>query len=156
MMKKLFLLLILFFSLNSNAQTVLEVLKALSGKTDEQTSNNIVKQEPTLIEFYNNTGAEISACYAYYNNEDRCWTSVGWYTIPPYSPKTINIGNYTGNIYIRGRQGLLTEWGSGDGQFCVDATQAFTIKFADTKDCWSKKKFSKYIVRSGVNKWTFN
>lgn len=155
-MKKLFLLFILFFSINSNAQTVLEVLKALSGKTDEQTSNNIVKQDPTLIEFYNNTGTEISACYAYYNNEDRCWTSVGWYTVPAYSYKTIDIGNYIGNIYIRGRQGLLTEWGSGDGQFCVDATQAFTIKFADTKDCWSKKKFSKYIVKSGVNKWTFN
>ena len=71
-MKKLYLLFILFFSINSNAQTVLEVLKALSGKTDEQTSNNIVKQEPTLIEFYNNTGTEISACYAYYNNEDKC------------------------------------------------------------------------------------
>ncbi len=114
------------------------------------------KQNPTLIEFYNNTGTEISACYAYYNNEDRCWTSVGWYTIPSYSYKTIDIGNYTGNIYIRGRQGLVTEWGSGDGQFCVDATQAFNIKFADTKDCWSKKKFTKRSVVPGVNKWTFN
>lgn len=113
-------------------------------------------QNSTLIEFYNNTGSDISACYAYYNNEDRCWTSVGWYTVPPYSNKTIDIGNYTGNIYIRGRQGLATEWGSGDGQFCVDATQAFNIKFADTKDCWSKKKFSKCSVNPGVNKWTFN
>lgn len=121
-----------------------------------QTSTNNSKQNSTLIEFYNNTGAEISACYAYYNNDDKCWTSVGWYNIPSYSYKTINIGNYTGNIYIRGRQGLVTEWGSGDGQFCVEATQAFNIKFADTKDCWSKKKFTKYYVVSGVNKWTFN
>ncbi|WP_374505069.1 hypothetical protein [Flavobacterium sp.] len=113
-------------------------------------------QNATLIEFYNNTGSEISACYAYYNNNDRCWTSVGWYTIPAYSYKSINIGNYSGNVYIRGRQGLATEWGSGEGQFCVDATQAFNIKFADTKDCWSKKKFSKFFVVSGVNKWTFN
>ncbi|WP_296685824.1 DUF1036 domain-containing protein [Flavobacterium sp.] len=113
-------------------------------------------QNATSIEFYNNTGSEISACYAYYNNNDRCWTSVGWYTIPAYSYKSINIGNYSGNVYIRGRQGLATEWGSGDGQFCVDATQAFNIKFADTKDCWSKKKFSKFFVVSGVNKWTFN
>lgn len=113
-------------------------------------------QNSTSIEFYNNTGSEISACYAYYNNNDRCWTSVGWYTIPAYSYKTINIGNYSGNVYIRGRQGLVTEWGSGDGQFCVDATQAFNIKFADTKDCWSKKKFSKFYVVSGINKWTFN
>jgi hypothetical protein len=113
-------------------------------------------QNSTSIEFYNNTGSEISACYAYYNNNDRCWTSVGWYTIPAYSYKSINIGNYSGNVYIRGRQGLATEWGSGDGQFCVDATQAFNIKFADTKDCWSKKKFTKFFVVSGVNKWTFN
>jgi hypothetical protein len=155
-MKKLFLLSILIFSLNSNAQTLLEIAKALSGKTDEQTSNNIVKQDPTLIEFYNNTGSEISACYAYFNNDDKCWTSVGWYTVPAYSYKTINLGSYTGNIYIRGRQGLLTEWGSGDGQFCVDATQAFNIKFADTKDCWSKKKFTKRYVNPGVNKWAFN
>ena len=113
-------------------------------------------QNSTSIQFYNNTGSEISACYAYYNNNDKCWTSVGWYTIPAYSYKTIDIGNYSGNIYIRGRQGLATEWGSGDGQFCVDATQAFNIKFADTKDCWSKKKFTKYFVVSGVNKWTIN
>lgn len=113
-------------------------------------------QNSTLIEFYNNTGSEISACYAYYDNDDKCWTSVGWYTIQPYKNRTIDIGNYTGNIYIRGRQGLATEWGSGDGQFCVDATQAFKIKFADTKECWSKKKFTKRYVNPGVNKWTFN
>ncbi len=113
-------------------------------------------QNSTLVEFYNNSGTDISACYAYYNNEDRCWTSVGWYTVPPYSTKTINIGNYKGDIYIRGRQGLINEWGSGDAQFCVDATQAFNIKFADSKDCWSKKKFSKFSVMPGINKWTFN
>ncbi len=113
-------------------------------------------QNSTSIEFYNNTGSEINACYAYYNYSDKCWTSVGWYIVPAYSYKTINIGNNTGNVYIRGRQGLATEWGSGDGQFCVDPTQAFNIKFADTKDCWSKKKFSKFYVVSGLNKWTFN
>lgn len=122
-----------------------------------QTPNTTTaSQVSTSIEFYNNTGSEISACYAYYDNDDKCWISKGWYNIPAYNYKTINIGNYTGNLYIRGTQGLLTEWGSGDGQFCVDATQAFTIKFADTKDCWSKKKFTKYYVKSGVNKWTFN
>ena len=119
-------------------------------------SNTTSTQKSTLIEFYNNTGSDISACYAYYNKEDKCWTSVGWYTVLPYSYKTIDIGNYTGNIYIRGRQGLTTEWGSGDGQFCVDAMQNFNIKFADTKDCWSKKKFTKRSVVPGVNKWTFN
>ena len=119
-------------------------------------STQKLKQKSTQIEFYNNTGTKISACYAYYNNEDRCWTSVGWYEVSPYSYKTIDIGNYTGNIYIRGIYGILKEWGSGDGQFCVDATQAFNIKFADTKDCWSKKKFTKRNVAPGVNKWTFN
>jgi hypothetical protein len=110
----------------------------------------------TKIQFYNNTGYEISACYAYYDNNDKCWTSVGWYTIAAYDYKTIDIGNYSGNVYLRGRQGLVTEWGAGDAQFCVDATQAFRIKFADTKDCWSKKDFTKYSVKPGVNKWTFN
>tara|TARA_B110000967_G_C18820147_1_gene528251 strand:- start:814 stop:1206 length:393 start_codon:yes stop_codon:yes gene_type:complete len=109
----------------------------------------------TKIQFYNNTGSDISACYAYYDNDDRCWTSVGWSTIPAYDYKTIDIGNYSGNVYLRGRQGLAAAWGSGDAQFCVDATNAFRIKFADTKNCWSKKKFSKYNVKPGVNKWTF-
>lgn len=127
-----------------------------SNNNSNYNSTQNLKQNSTLIEFYNNTGSEIRACYAYFNNEDKCWTSDGWYSVPAYSYKTVNIGNYSGNIYIRGRQGLLTEWGSGDGEFCVDATQNFTIKFADTKDCLSKKKFSKYFVNSGVNKWTFN
>lgn len=121
-----------------------------------QTPTPTPSQSATLIEFYNNTGAEISACYAYYDYNDKCWTSVGWYTIPAYNYKTINIGNYTGNIYIRGIYGILKEWGSGDGQFCVDAMQNFNIKFADTKNCWSKKKFTKRSVVPGVNKWTFN
>lgn len=132
-----------------------QVAETQNNNSNYNSTQNL-KQNSTLIEFYNNTGSDISACYAYYNNEDRCWTSVGWYTVKPYSNKTIDIGNYTGNIYIRGRQGLLNEWGSGDGQFCVDATQAFNIKFADTKDCFSKKKFTKRNVAPGVNKWTFN
>ena len=70
-MKKLFLISILFFSINSNTQTLLEFAKVLAGKTDEQASNYNSNQEQTLIEFYNNTGTEISACYAYYNNDDK-------------------------------------------------------------------------------------
>lgn len=137
-------------------QQVAETQNYGSNFNSINSSNNYSNKNSTQIEFYNNTGTEISACYAYYNNEDRCWTSVGWYTVPPYRNKTIDIGNYTGNIYIRGRQGLLNEWGSGDGQFCVDAFQAFNIKFADTKDCITKKKFSKFSVNPGINKWTFN
>ncbi len=110
----------------------------------------------TKIQLYNNSDTELWSCYAYYNNEDKCWTSVGWYTVPAYNSKTIDIGKYTGDIYIRGRQGLLTEWGSGDAYFCVDPDDAFNIKFADTKDCWSKKAFSKLKVTPGINKWTFN
>lgn len=109
----------------------------------------------TKIQFYNNTDSPISACYAYYSKTDECWTSVGWYTVPAYGYKTIDIGNYTGNVYIRGRQGLLAEWGSGDAYFCVDPDEAFKIKFADAKDCWSKKAFSKFSVSPGTNKWTF-
>lgn len=145
------------FFLDGEPELYLLSSNSYSGQPAPQTPYNTPASSPsTLIEFYNNTGYEISACYAYYDNNDKCWTSVGWYTIKPYSNRTIDIGNYTGNIYIRGRQGLATEWGSGDGQFCVDATQAFKIKFADTKDCWSKKKFTQYTVKPGVNKWTFN
>jgi hypothetical protein len=137
-------------------QQVAETQNYSSNFSSNNNLNNNSNYNSTQIEFYNNTGSEISACYAYYDNEDRCWTSVGWYTVSPYSTKMVNIGNYRGDIYIRGRQGLINEWGSGEGQFCVDATQAFNIKFADTKDCWSKKKFTKRSVVPGVNKWTFD
>lgn len=110
----------------------------------------------TKIEFYNNTDKDIWACYAYYDNPNNCWTSVGWYVVEPYSTRTIDFGSYIGYIYIRGRQGLLTEWGSGDAYFCVDADEAFNIRFADTKNCWSKKAFSKLYLKKGINKWTFN
>ena len=110
----------------------------------------------TKIQFYNNNGNTVNACYAYYDKDDECWTSKGWYQIPAYDYITIDIGKYSGSVYIRGRQGLLYEWGSGDGYFCVDANNAFTIKYANTKDCWSKKAFTKLTVQPGINKWTFN
>lgn len=109
----------------------------------------------TKVEFYNNTGKDMYASYAYFDQADQCWTSKGWYKIPPYDYATIDIGNYFGTIYLRGRQGLLNEWGNGDAHFCVDPENAFQIKFADKKDCWSKKPFSKFKVRPGINKWTF-
>ena len=103
-----------FFLLQQSLVSANFILKACVASTQNCPSpkpNSI--QNSTSIEFYNNTGSEINACYAYYNNNDRCWTSVGWYIVPAYSYKTINIGNYSGNVYIRGRQGLATEWGSG-------------------------------------------
>jgi uncharacterized membrane protein len=109
----------------------------------------------TKIEFYNNSGNEIYACYAYFDQADQSWTTLGWYKLPPYDYSTIDIGNYYGTIYLRGRQGLLKEWGNGDANFCVDAERPFKIKFADKKDCWSKKAFSEFKVRPGINKWTF-
>lgn len=37
-----------------------------------------------------------------------------------------------------------------------DLTTIGNRNIEGSKDCWSKKKFTKYTVKPGVNKWTFN
>lgn len=110
----------------------------------------------TKIEFYNNTSKEIFAAYAYYDNSEKCWISVGWYSVPAYGSKIVDIGNITGTIYTRGRAGLLKEWGAGDAYFYTDPYNAFKKLFADKSSSGTRHAFSKMTVSKGVNKRIFN
>lgn len=111
------------------------------------------------IQLYNNTGKDVYFAIAYYDKDDKCFNSKGWYQIERYSSYTLSLGNYPGKIvFIRGerRNSVLSDsWGSGYS-FCVDPTNSFTIKCAGTINCKKSKQFSKMEVHRGVNKWTFN
>lgn len=110
------------------------------------------------LEMYNNTDKEVFASYAYYDFENKCWSSKGWYKIEAYSTKTIELGNYLNDLYIHGETSTFwveRSWGN-DVQFCIDPTNSFEIRFADKINCDKRKSFSKKKIVAGINKWTFN
>lgn len=116
------------------------------------------------LEMYNNTDKDIYASYAYYDFNNKCWSTKGWYKVSPYSTSTVDLKNYTSDIYIHGFTVIPgsfwiaeTEqyWGN-DISFCIDRNNSFEIRFADQINCDNKKKFSKRKIFTGLNKWTFN
>jgi uncharacterized membrane protein len=116
------------------------------------------------FEMYNNTDKEIYAAYAFYDFENKSWSTKGWYKIESYSTNTINLGSYSSFIYVHGfsvnpgsfwESETLNSWGK-DVSLCVDKNNAFEIRYADKINCETKKTFSKYSINSGLNKWTFN
>jgi uncharacterized membrane protein len=116
------------------------------------------------FEMYNNTDKDIYAAYAYYDFENKSWSTKGWYKIESYGTTTINLGSNSSFIYVHGfsvnpgsfwESETLNSWGK-DVSLCVDKANAFEIRYADKINCETKKTFSKYSINSGVNKWTFN
>ena len=116
------------------------------------------------LELYNNTDKMIYACYAYYDYSNKCWSTVGWYKVESYSTTTINLGNYSNDVYIHGysvNEGTFrvsetyNRWGSGFS-FCVDPKNKFNIRYADKSNCENKRSFTQRKIVAGVNKWTFN
>ena len=124
----------------------------------------ILAKAQNTFEMYNNTDKEIYAAYAFYDFENKSWSTKGWYKIESYSTSTINLGSYSSFIYVHGfsvnpgsfwESETLNSWGK-DVSLCVDKNNAFEIRYADKINCETKKTFSKYSINSGVNKWTFN
>jgi len=116
------------------------------------------------LELYNNTDKIIFVSYAYFDVENKCWSSKGWYEVKAYSSKTLDLGNYTNDFYIHGETiipetfwvaGKTINWGD-DVQFCIDPTNSFEIRYADKINCSKRKSFSKTKIVTGINKWTFN
>jgi uncharacterized membrane protein len=116
------------------------------------------------LEMYNNTDKVIYASYAFYDFQNKCWSSKGWYKIEAYSAKTLDLGNYLNDLYIHGETTIpetfwvaekTINWGN-EVQFCIDPTNSFEIRFADKINCEKRKSFSKKKIITGLNKWTFN
>lgn len=120
--------------------------------------NRIIQNSGTTLSIRNNTGKVVYASYVYYDKSESSWTSKGWYSIEAYGKKVLSFGNYTGAIYIHGETiGLLsnTYWGD-KWDFCTEPNKSFSILFSDKVNCSHKSKFTKYTLKAGENKWTFN
>lgn len=116
------------------------------------------------VDFYNNTDKQITFCYAYWDKENNCWSTQGWFIVEKYSTETLDFGNYFNNIYIHGYSIIpgsfwtsdsKVTWGK-DNIFCVNTKIAFDIRFADKINCDEKRQFLKFFVKHGKNTFTFN
>jgi uncharacterized membrane protein len=113
---------------------------------------------------YNNTDKDIYTSYAYYDFENKSWSTKGWFKIGAYSTNTLNLGSISNYIYVHGfsvnpgsfwESETLNSWGK-DVNLCVDKNNAFEIRYADKINCETKKTFSKCSLNVGTTKWTFN
>ena len=109
---------------------------------------------------HNNTNKDVYFAYAFYDDDNKCWTSKGWHTIKAYQQYDLDLGTYIGKIYIHGMQKALLglsedTWGSGY-KFCIDPVDAFTIRDADKINCANKAEFSERTIGAGINKCEFN
>ena len=117
----------------------------------------IYGKSQSSVEIYNNTDKKLSIAYVFYDFDNKCWTSKGWYQIEKYSTQTIFLGNYKGKIYLHAEyEGIFTysRWGSGYS-FCIDPKNAFEIRDADKVNCNKKREFSEKAISYGKNNYTF-
>ena len=56
----------------------------------------------TTLQFYNNTGEDIFVAIAFYDKDNEGWSSKGWWTVPSYKEFDLNLGSYTGRVYVHG------------------------------------------------------
>lgn len=131
-----------------------------SSTNNNRNSYNSTNYNPTNIKVQNNTDKLLYFCYTAYNGSNG-WQSNGWYKVDANSSTTIDIGLYTGNIY------LYAEYNSGELSwfdsnakftFCIDKSNAFNIQNADSRDCsnsnYKRVKMSEFSITPGVFTWT--
>ncbi len=113
-------------------------------------------QQNTLV-MRNNTGAEIKASFAYFDNTENCYISRGWRTIKPYGSNTINLDelNIGGSaIYIHASS-LFKKW-VGGFSFCANEGEKFSILYADQVKCLVHLNYNQVNLSNGQNEYIFN
>ena len=133
-MKNIFLLLLIMYAINSNAQSILRAI--------------------------NNTNKTVYFALTKYDFENRYWVCEGWYEVRSYQQFDLDLGDYNGRAYIHGKQSALlglseNTWGEGY-RFCINPTDRFIIRDADHVDCDNKRDFSERKIGNGINRWEFN
>ena len=114
----------------------------------------------SILRLINNTNKQVFCSVAHYDSETRLWICEGWYAVEPYSQRDMDFGNYSGKVYVHGKQSTYmglseTTWGDGYS-LCVDEKNAFTIRDADNVNCDKKRSFSEKRLHDGINNWEFN
>lgn len=114
----------------------------------------------TIIKIDNNTDKTLYCCYASYDNFNG-WQSKGWYEVKPYSFITLDLGYYTGYVYLYAEYNLgELIWNDPDSPytFCIHKTDAFTIPNADVIYCddynYKRVKMTEYYIKPGIFTWT--
>ncbi len=119
---------------------------------------SLITFSQTKIKLRNNTDKKVYATLVY-QIQNGGWTSFGWYTVDKYSNRTIDIGNYTGDVFVHGRSGLIFtgKWGRGY-TFCIDENDAFRIYNANEVNCKASAEFSKLsnVLYGSTTNFTFN
>lgn len=126
-----------------------------------------IGQQKTILKLTNNTNQSVNVAYAYFDAEAKEYISIGWYAMPPFTDKDLDLGYQTGKFFIHGfsekvlRYNLIGEpvketktWGKGYS-FCVDKTR-FKMRDADIINCDTKVQFSLTNLTAGANTWRFD
>lgn len=114
----------------------------------------------TSIQVANKSSKNLYFCIAYYT-QNNGWQSVGWYNVQSGSSSTVDIGYYSGNVY------LYAEYNAGElswfdpnakYSFCIHKSDAFLIPHADTQQVsnsnYKRVKMSEFNVNPGIFIWT--
>jgi len=97
----------------------------------------LAQAEETVISICNNNADRaIYSAYLKQAGAAAGWQSRGWFKIEKSSCTDVNIGNYSGNVYLFSQDEFQeTTWGESVVKFCVNKTDAFVIDNADRAVC---------------------
>jgi uncharacterized membrane protein len=115
--------------------------------------------EDTTITICNhNTDRAIFSTYLKDAGAGAGWQSQGWFKVASQSCFDIDIGVYTGNVYLYAEDEFKqTTWGEGSEVYCVNKSSGFVINNADTTPCTDStlKKVNSDVlaVKPGKTTW---
>jgi uncharacterized membrane protein len=113
----------------------------------------------TIISVCNhNTDRAIFSTYLIQAGAGAGWQSHGWFKTEIGQCNDINVGVYTGTVYLYAEdQYQETNWGEGDVSYCINRSEAFVINNADLADCSDPKlkkvKSNPLAVQPGRTTW---
>ncbi len=99
-------------------------------------------QNKSLV-FNNESAYEVNLVIAYYDNQNKTWRSVGWYTVKVGDSFQYSLPNDydTNYIYSYATNSNNQEYSGNAASFCIDAINAFD--YYDGNDCDTKANFYK-------------
>jgi uncharacterized membrane protein len=87
----------------------------------------------TTLAFCNDTSNRVYAAYATWVGTQR-WQSRGWYSVDPGACRSLDLGSYSGNILVYGRNNT-SRWEGGAASICVNTSSSFNYPSSDRISC---------------------
>jgi uncharacterized membrane protein len=123
---------------------------------------SVARAEDTIVTVCNhNSDRAIYATYMKQAGASAGWQSNGWFEAAANACTDIDVGVYTGNVFMYAEdQYEQTNWGEGSQQYCVNKTSAFSINNADIAPCTDstlkKVNSDQLAVTPGKTEWDVN